>query len=194
MYSGVHDGAASGYLSTTNINPTVGVRYKFSQTRRRRRSTIRRLRHASLRRKKSPTAGAWDGEARSASSARAPTPCCRPTTRPRMRALDQRRRALQGIAHHGFRALGAVGKPRGISQIDEILAGIASAQSPQYRQTADARIEDADRDARRQDSGRMCGNSRTSRIDGEFVYSMTSRSTPKPSPAAGGMPYSSART
>ena len=29
MYSGVHDGAASGYLSTTNINPTVGVRYKF---------------------------------------------------------------------------------------------------------------------------------------------------------------------
>jgi predicted porin len=29
MYSGVHDGAASGYLATTNINPTVGVRYKF---------------------------------------------------------------------------------------------------------------------------------------------------------------------
>jgi predicted porin len=29
MYSGVHDGAASGYLKTTNINPTVGVRYKF---------------------------------------------------------------------------------------------------------------------------------------------------------------------
>ena len=29
MYSGVHDGAASGYLNTTNINPTVGVRYKF---------------------------------------------------------------------------------------------------------------------------------------------------------------------
>jgi predicted porin len=29
MYSGVHDGAASGYLFTTNINPTVGVRYKF---------------------------------------------------------------------------------------------------------------------------------------------------------------------
>ena len=44
------------------------------------------------------------------------------------------------------------------------------------------------------DSGRMCGNSRTSRMDGELVYSMTSRSTPKPSPAAGGMPYSSART
>jgi predicted porin len=29
MYSGVHDGIASGYLHTTNINPTVGVRYKF---------------------------------------------------------------------------------------------------------------------------------------------------------------------
>ena len=29
MYSGVHDGLASGYLNTTNINPTVGVRYKF---------------------------------------------------------------------------------------------------------------------------------------------------------------------
>jgi predicted porin len=29
MYSGVHDGMANGYLSTTNINPTLGVRYKF---------------------------------------------------------------------------------------------------------------------------------------------------------------------
>jgi predicted porin len=29
MYSGVHDGVASGYLSTTNVNPTLGVRYKF---------------------------------------------------------------------------------------------------------------------------------------------------------------------
>jgi predicted porin len=29
MRSGVHDGVASGYLATTNINPTVGVRYKF---------------------------------------------------------------------------------------------------------------------------------------------------------------------
>jgi predicted porin len=29
MYSGVHDGVASGYLYTTNINPTVGIRYKF---------------------------------------------------------------------------------------------------------------------------------------------------------------------
>ena len=29
MYSGVHDGVASGYLSTTNINPTVGLRCKF---------------------------------------------------------------------------------------------------------------------------------------------------------------------
>jgi predicted porin len=29
MYSAVHDGAASGYLATNNINPTIGVRYKF---------------------------------------------------------------------------------------------------------------------------------------------------------------------
>jgi predicted porin len=29
MYSGVHDGAASGYLHSTDINPTIGVRYKF---------------------------------------------------------------------------------------------------------------------------------------------------------------------
>jgi len=29
MYSGVQGGLASGYLATTNINPTVGVRYKF---------------------------------------------------------------------------------------------------------------------------------------------------------------------
>ena len=29
MYSGVHDGAASGYFYSTNINPTLGVRYKF---------------------------------------------------------------------------------------------------------------------------------------------------------------------
>ena len=29
MYSGVHDGVASGYIYSTNINPTLGVRYKF---------------------------------------------------------------------------------------------------------------------------------------------------------------------
>jgi predicted porin len=29
MYSGVHEGAASGYLHSTSIDPTVGVRYKF---------------------------------------------------------------------------------------------------------------------------------------------------------------------
>ncbi len=29
MYSGVHGGLASGYINTTNINPTVGGRYKF---------------------------------------------------------------------------------------------------------------------------------------------------------------------
>jgi predicted porin len=29
MYSGVHDGMASGYVYSTNINPTLGARYKF---------------------------------------------------------------------------------------------------------------------------------------------------------------------
>jgi predicted porin len=29
MYSGVHDGVANGYIHTTNVNPTAGVRYKF---------------------------------------------------------------------------------------------------------------------------------------------------------------------
>src|SRR5207253_10782765 len=43
-------------------------------------------------------------------------------------------------------------------------------------------------------SGRRCGNRMTSRIDGALVKSITRRSMPIPSPAAGGMPYSSART
>src|SRR6185369_9959443 len=42
-------------------------------------------------------------------------------------------------------------------------------------------------------SGRISGNRITSRIDGWPVSSMTTRSTPTPSPAAGGMPTSSAR-
>jgi predicted porin len=29
MYSGVHDGLAAGYIYSTNINPTLGIRYKF---------------------------------------------------------------------------------------------------------------------------------------------------------------------
>jgi len=29
MYSQVQDGLASGYLNTSNINPTVGARFKF---------------------------------------------------------------------------------------------------------------------------------------------------------------------
>jgi predicted porin len=29
MYSGIHDGLASGYLFTTNLNPTLGLRYRF---------------------------------------------------------------------------------------------------------------------------------------------------------------------
>ena len=42
-------------------------------------------------------------------------------------------------------------------------------------------------------SGRMYGNSSTSRIEAESVNSMTSRSIPTPSPPVGGRPVSSAR-
>ena len=42
-------------------------------------------------------------------------------------------------------------------------------------------------------SGRMYGNSSTSRIDAASVNSITRRSMPMPSPAVGGIPYSSAR-
>jgi len=42
-------------------------------------------------------------------------------------------------------------------------------------------------------SGRICGNSSTSRIEGESVRNMTRRSMPRPTPAVGGRPYSNAR-
>lgn len=42
-------------------------------------------------------------------------------------------------------------------------------------------------------SGRICGNSSTSRMEAESVSSITRRSMPIPSPAVGGIPYSSAR-
>ncbi len=44
-----------------------------------------------------------------------------------------------------------------------------------------------------QSSFRMCGNRITSRMFGESVSSITSRSMPTPHPPVGGMPYSSAR-
>ena len=47
--------------------------------------------------------------------------------------------------------------------------------------------------SRRQLSRFSCGNRITSRIDGESVSSITSRSMPMPSPAVGGRPYSIAR-
>ena len=42
-------------------------------------------------------------------------------------------------------------------------------------------------------SGLICGNNNTSLIEGELVKNITNRSTPIPSPAVGGMPYSRAR-
>jgi len=75
------------------------------------------------------------------------------------------------------------------------------AQCAQYRQAADARVEHANRAGRinhravRHHSGRLglgahVRNSSTSRIEGESVKNITSRSTPSPRPAVGGMPYS----
>ena len=29
MFTGVHDGLANGYIHSTDMNPTIGVRYKF---------------------------------------------------------------------------------------------------------------------------------------------------------------------
>ena len=113
----------------------------------------------------------------------------------------KRRRALQGIAYDGFRALRAIRQARGIAQVNEILRRQRGSQGTQHGQTADAGIEYADRSLvlainqrRDQNSGRMWGNSSTSRMDGAFVNNITMRSTPNPKPAAGGMPYSSART
>ncbi len=40
--------------------------------------------------------------------------------------------------------------------------------------------------------GRICGNNNTSRMLGELVNNITSRSIPMPSPAVGGMPCSNA--
>lgn len=45
-----------------------------------------------------------------------------------------------------------------------------------------------------QPRGFMVGNSRTSRMEAESVSSMTRRSTPKPRPPVGAMPYSNAVT
>lgn len=42
-------------------------------------------------------------------------------------------------------------------------------------------------------SGRIWGNNNTSLIEGESVSNITNRSIPIPSPAVGGIPYSSAR-
>jgi hypothetical protein len=62
--------------------------------------------------------------------------------------LQQCGRTLQGVAQDRFGALGAVGQSCGIAQIDEILCGHRQAQCAQYRQSADPRIEHADRDTR----------------------------------------------
>ena len=118
------------------------------------------------------------------------------TTRHFTPCAGQCRCGLHRVARHGVRALRAVGQPRGIAQVHEALVRQRAQQRGQHREAADPRIEDADGRAVQcaYASGRSCGNAITSRIEGESVKNMTSRSMPTPSPAVGGMPYSSART
>src|SRR5450631_3217762 len=109
-------------------------------------------------------------------------------------AGDERVRALERIPHDACGALRSVRQSRGVTQVDESLLRQCGAQGAQDGQPADPRIENADRAAGvDQNSGRMFGNNRTSRMDGESVNSITMRSTPNPRPAVGGIPYSSAR-
>src|SRR5581483_9145030 len=103
----------------------------------------------------------------------------------------KRLRCLQRVAHDRLRALGAVRQTSGVAEIDEPLPRQLRRKGLEDREAADAGIEDADR---RIHSGRMCGKRMTSRMEGESVKNITSRSMPTPRPAVGGIPYSSART
>ena len=59
-------------------------------------------------------------------------------------ALDQEGRGLQGITQHRGRALGAVGDPGGIPEIDEVLTGELTGELLEDRKPTDPGIEYAD--------------------------------------------------
>ena len=115
-----------------------------------------------------------------------------------MPRLNQRLGGPHRITGDGLRTLGAIRQPRRVAEIEEIFARQRGDQRAQHREPTDTGIEHADGrihcGRHSLDSGRMCGNSSTSRIDGASVKNITSRSMPTPRPAVGGMPYSSART
>src|SRR6266487_2869434 len=105
---------------------------------------------------------------------------------------DQRADAEEDAAHadpHEQREIGPLAPRPQVAQREEQLDGQAA---PGHQASASSSAAAASPGARR--SRRRWGNRITSRIDGESVKSMASRSMPIPSPAVGGMPYSRART
>src|SRR5256886_5842784 len=78
-------------------------------------------------------------------------------------------------------------------QVRPLAAGAKVAQAEKQLEGKPAPHEASPSPARPA-SGLRCGNRMTSRIDGWLAKSITRRSMPIPSPAAGGIPYSSART
>src|SRR5439155_24549916 len=78
-------------------------------------------------------------------------------------------------------------------QVRPLAAGAKVAQAEKQLEGKPAPHEASPTPARPA-SGLRCGNRMTSRIDGWLAKSITRRSMPIPSPAAGGIPSSSART
>ena len=84
------------------------------------------------------------------------------------------------------------GKPPGYATTSIVQCRYFKQQSPfDY---SDRAAEKAARKVLCQSTGFMVGKSSTSRMEALSVSSITSRSTPKPRPPVGGMPYSSAFT
>ncbi|WP_422917496.1 glutaminase [Salinicola tamaricis] len=113
------------------------------------------------------------------------------------------RQEWRGRRHHGDRAgadepVRVVTKARQLRQLGRRPARPGNlGRGPRRRPAgldAGALSADIEGPGRRDHSGRIAGNSSTSRIEGLSVSSITRRSMPMPSPAVGGMPYSSART
>src|SRR5207247_11414761 len=85
------------------------------------------------------------------------------------------------------REVGAVAAGAQIAEAEEQLEGQAAAAQLVHAQRS---VSSGSISASRPRSGLKWGKRMTTRIEGESVSSMTRRSMPIPSPAAGGMPYS----
>src|SRR5262249_16653720 len=105
---------------------------------------------------------------------------------------DQRAHPEEDAAHtdpHEQREVGALAARAEVAEREEQLDGQPSAG---HQASASSSGDPASPGPRR--SRRRCGKRIRSRIDAESERSMASRSMPIPSPAVGGIPYSSART